>query len=204
VLAPNIRGSTGYGKRYHRLDDGRLRADAIKDVAAAAQFLKASGRVDPDRIAGMGGSYGGYMTLAALTFHPDLWAAGVDIVGISNFKSFLKNTGAWRVKLRASEYGDPVADSEFLDSISPLNHVERIRAPLFVIQGANDPRVPKSEADQMVGSLRQRNHPVEYLVFDDEGHGVAKLGNRIKAYTAVAEFLDRHLASSSRRGSVSR
>lgn len=193
VLAPNIRGSTGYGKRYHRLDDVRLRGDAIEDVAAAARYLKGSGRVDPARIAVMGGSYGGYMTLAAVTFHPDLWAAGVDIVGISNFKSFLKNTGAWRVKMRTSEYGDPQTDGEFLDTISPLNFVDRIRAPLMVIQGANDPRVPKTEAEQMVESLRRRGSPVEYLLFDDEGHGVVKLPNRIRAYTAVADFLDRHL-----------
>jgi dipeptidyl aminopeptidase/acylaminoacyl peptidase len=197
VLAPNIRGSTGYGKKYHRLDDVRLREGAIEDVAAAARYLKGSGRVDPSRIAVMGGSYGGYMTLAAVTFHPDLWAAGVDIVGISNFRSFLKNTGAWRVKLRMSEYGDPEKDGEFLDKISPFNFVEKIRAPLMVIQGANDPRVPRTEADQMVESLRRRGSPVEYLLFDDEGHGIVKLPNRIKAYTAVADFLDKHLALSS-------
>ncbi|HET6372878.1 MAG TPA: S9 family peptidase, partial [Candidatus Polarisedimenticolia bacterium] len=193
VLAPNIRGSTGYGKSYHRLDDKRLRGDAIKDIAAAAAYLKSSGKVDGARLAAYGGSYGGYMTLAALTFHPDLWAAGVDIVGISSFRSFLKNTGAWRAKNRATEYGDPVTDAEFLDSISPLGFADRITAPLFVIQGANDPRVPRSEAEQIVENLKGRGRPVEYLLFPDEGHGLDKLPNRVKAYSAIADFLDQHL-----------
>jgi dipeptidyl aminopeptidase/acylaminoacyl peptidase len=196
VLAPNIRGSTGYGRRYHSLDNRRLRGDAIKDIAATAAWLKSSGRADGARLAAMGGSYGGYMTLAALTFHPDLWAAGVDIVGISSFRSFLKNTGAWRQVHRASEYGDPVADAEFLDSVSPLNFADRIDAPLIVVQGANDPRVPRTEAEQIVDNLKRRNRPVEYLLFEDEGHGVVKLGNRIKAYGAIAEFLDKHLGGS--------
>ena len=193
VLAPNIRGSTGYGRAYQQKDDVRRRLDSIKDLAAGAEYLKTSGAADPARIAVMGGSYGGYATLACLTFHPELWAAGVDIVGISNFRSFLKNTSVWRTALRASEYGDPVADAEFLDSVSPLNHIEKIRAPLIVIQGANDPRVPQSEADQMVEKLRARQVPVEYLLFPDEGHGVVKLPNRIKAYTAIADFLAKHL-----------
>lgn len=197
LMVPNIRGSTGYGVKYHRMDDVRLRENAIKDVAAAAQYVKGSSRLDPGRIAVMGGSYGGFMTLAALTFHPDLWAAGVDIVGVSNFKSFLKNTGVWRSRHRATEYGDPEKDSEFLDRISPLNHVDKIQAPLLVIQGANDPRVPKSEADQIVDSLKRRGRPVDYIVFEDEGHGVAKLANRIKAYTAVADFLDAHMKKGS-------
>ncbi|MGH9866976.1 MAG: alpha/beta fold hydrolase [Candidatus Polarisedimenticolia bacterium] len=193
VLAPNVRGSTGYGRKYHMMDDKRLRGDAIKDIAAAAAFLKASPRVDGSRLAAMGGSYGGYMTLAALAFHPDLWAAGVDIVGISSFRSFLKNTGVWRQTHRASEYGDPVEDAAFLDSISPLLAADRIAAPLFVVQGANDPRVPRSEAEQIVANLKGRGRPVDYLLFDDEGHGVAKLPNRIKAYGAIADFLDKHL-----------
>jgi len=195
VLAPNIRGSTGYGRRYHMMDDKRLRGDAIKDIAAAAAWLEAHRRVDGKRLAAMGGSYGGYMTLAALAFHPDLWAAGVDIVGISSFRSFLKNTGAWRQTHRASEYGDPVADAEFLDSISPLTVADRITAPLFVVQGANDPRVPRSEAEQIVQNLKSRGRAVDYLVFDDEGHGVVKLSNRIKAYGAIADFLDKYLSA---------
>lgn len=190
VFAPNIRGSLGYGAEFTHLDDGRKRWDALKDIVACADWLKASGLVDPDKIAIMGGSYGGFATLASLAHHPDVWAAGVDIVGISHFGTFLRNTGPWRVKLRASEYGDPDLDADFFEDISPLNHAERIRCPLMVVQGANDPRVPKSEADQMVERIRRIGGRVEYLVFDDEGHGVAKLQNRIRCYEAIVEFLD--------------
>jgi dipeptidyl aminopeptidase/acylaminoacyl peptidase len=193
VLAPNVRGSTGYGREYTHLDDVRLRMDSVRDLAAAAEWLRASGRVDPRRIAVMGGSYGGFMTLAAVTAYPDLWAAGVDIVGIANFVTFLEHTGPWRRKLRESEYGSLEADREFLAGISPIRFVDRITAPMIVIHGANDPRVPVGEAEQIVASLRARNHPVEYLRFADEGHGVVKLHNRLVAYPAIAAFLDAHL-----------
>jgi dipeptidyl aminopeptidase/acylaminoacyl peptidase len=141
----------------------------------------------------MGGSYGGYMVLSALTNDPDLWAAGIDIVGIANFVSFLENTGAYRRHLRVSEYGDPEKDLALLKKISPLNHVERIKAPLLVIQGANDPRVPQSEAEQIVAAVKARNGVVEYLLFPDEGHGVSKIPNQIIAYTKVGDFLDLNL-----------
>ena len=193
VLAPNVRGSVGYGREYTHLDDVRLRMDSVRDLAAAAEWLRASGRVDPARIAVMGGSYGGFMTLAAVTTYPDLWAAGVDIVGVANFVTFLENTGPWRRKLRESEYGSLEADGDFLAAISPIRFVDRITAPMIIIHGANDPRVPVGEAEQMVASLRARNHPVEYLRFADEGHGVVKLHNRLVAYPAIAAFLDAHL-----------
>ncbi|HID96264.1 MAG TPA: S9 family peptidase [Candidatus Latescibacteria bacterium] len=193
IFSPNVRGSTGYGKAYTHLDDVRLREDSVKDIAYAVRYLKASGYVNPGKIAVMGASYGGYMVLAALTKYPDLWAAGVDIVGIANFKTFLQNTGPYRRKWRIAEYGDPVKDGDFLEKISPIHHVEKIKAPLMVIHGANDPRVPRSEADQIVEEIRRRNGVVEYLLFQDEGHGIAKLHNRIKAYTQVADFLDRYL-----------
>jgi dipeptidyl aminopeptidase/acylaminoacyl peptidase len=141
----------------------------------------------------MGASYGGYTVLACLTRQPALWAVGVDIVGIANFETFFKHTGPWRRRLRASEYGDPVKDAALLRKLSPIHRIDRIRAPLMVLQGANDPRVPQEESDQMVEQLRARNHPVEYLLFPDEGHGIVKIPNRIKAYTAIGEFLDRHL-----------
>ena len=143
----------------------------------------------------MGGSYGGFMTLAQATMFPDRWAAAVDIVGISNWFTFFKNTGAWRRSHRANEYGDPEKDPEFMKSISPINFVKNIRAPLFVIAGANDPRVPKGEADQMVEQVRARGVPVEYISFPDEGHGMAKRANRIRGYTAIADFLDKYLRS---------
>ncbi len=190
VYYPNVRGSTGYGKPYTHLDDVRKRMDSVKDLAEAARWLAREGYADEKRIAVMGGSYGGYMTLAALTTNPELWAAGVDIVGIANFVSFLENTGAYRKHLRTPEYGDPAKDLEFLKAISPLTHVDRIVAPLIVIQGANDPRVPRSEAEQIVAAVKARGGTVDYLLFEDEGHGVSKIPNQIKAYTRIGDFLD--------------
>ncbi|HEX8847038.1 MAG TPA: S9 family peptidase [Pyrinomonadaceae bacterium] len=193
ILAPNVRGSTGYGKTYTHLDDVRKREDSVKDLAAAVEWLKTAGGADPRRIAVMGGSYGGYMTLAAITLYPDLWAAAVDTVGIANFESFLQNTSGYRRKLREVEYGSLERDLDFLRSISPLGRVERIKTPLMVIQGKNDPRVPYTEAEQIVKALRARNAPVEYKLFDDEGHGVVKLSNRLIVYPLMADFLDRYM-----------
>jgi dipeptidyl aminopeptidase/acylaminoacyl peptidase len=193
VLAPNVRGSTGYGREYTHADDYKKRFDAIKDVAFAHDYLKNSGYVDPKKIVVMGGSYGGFMTLAEVTMNPDLWAAGVDIVGIANWTTFFKNTGAWRRENRAAEYGDPVKDPEFMKSISPINYVNQIKCPLFVIAGANDPRVPKPEADQIVAAVKAKGVPVEYISFPDEGHGMAKRANRIKGYRAIADFLDKYI-----------
>jgi dipeptidyl aminopeptidase/acylaminoacyl peptidase len=132
------------------------------------------------------------MCLACLTEYPDLWAAGVDIVGIASFITFLENTGDWRRELREAEYGSLDEDREFLKSISPLNRADRIRAPLFVLHGANDPRVPVGEAEQIAEKARE-HVPVETLIFEDEGHGIAKRENRIEAYTAIARFLDEHV-----------
>lgn len=193
VLAPNVRGSTGYGYEYQSLDDVRLRMDSVKDLQYAARWLAESGTADTRRIAVMGGSYGGFMTLSALTTYPDLWAAGVDIVGIANFVTFLENTGPWRRKLREPEYGSLEHDRAFLEQISPINSIDRITAPLFVVHGANDPRVPVGEAEQIVAAVRARGLPVEYLVFPDEGHGLVRRANRLVAYPAIAGFLDQHL-----------
>lgn len=193
VFEPNVRGSTGYGKAYTHLDDREKRMDAVADIEAAVGWLADHPAVDPDRIAVMGGSYGGFMTLAALTEYPDLWAAGVDIVGIADFTTFLENTGSWRRSLREAEYGSLDTDRDLLESISPLNRIERIDAPLFVLHGANDPRVPVGEAEQITERAREQGIPVEKLVFDDEGHGITKRANRIEAYTAIARFLDEHV-----------
>jgi len=133
------------------------------------------------------------MVLAALTHTPDLWAAGVDIVGISSFVTFLENTSGYRRAHREAEYGTLETDREWMESIAPINHADRIVAPLMVIHGANDPRVPLGEAEQLVAALRARGVPVEFLVFDDEGHGLAKLKNKLVAYPAVIDFLNRHL-----------
>jgi dipeptidyl aminopeptidase/acylaminoacyl peptidase len=193
ILATNVRGSTGYGKTYTHLDDVRKREDSVKDVAAAVDWLKTSGVADPKRIAVMGGSYGGYMTLAAITLYPDLFAAAVDTVGIANWESFLKNTSGYRRRQREVEYGSLDKDLDFLRSISPLGRVDKIKTPLFVIAGKNDPRVPYTEAEQIVGALKRRGAAVEYKVFEDEGHGVSKLKNRLELYPLVADFLDRHM-----------
>jgi dipeptidyl aminopeptidase/acylaminoacyl peptidase len=133
------------------------------------------------------------MVLAAMTEYPDRWAAGVDVVGIANFVTFLENTGDWRRELREAEYGSLTDDRELLESISPINRVDAIDAPLFVLHGENDPRVPVDEARQIAEAAREQGVPVELLVFEDEGHGIAKLDNRIEAYTAVVEFLDAHV-----------
>jgi dipeptidyl aminopeptidase/acylaminoacyl peptidase len=193
IFAPNVRGSTGYGKTYAHLDDVRKREDSVKDLASAVEWLKTEGGADARRLAVMGGSYGGYMTLAAITLYPDLWAAAVDTVGIANFESFLKNTSGYRRKLREVEYGSLERDLDFLKTISPLYKVGSIKTPLMVIHGKNDPRVPYTEAEQIVKALRDRGAPVEYKLFDDEGHGIAKLSNRLILYPFVAEFLDRYM-----------
>jgi len=193
VFEPNVRGSTGYGREYTHLDDVEKRMDSVADLEAAVEWLGDHEAVDPDRIVVMGGSYGGFMVLAALTEYPDLWAAGVDVVGIANFVTFLENTGSWRRELREAEYGSLEADREFLESVSPINNIEAIRAPLFVLHGANDPRVPVGEAEQIADEARDQGVPVEKMIFDDEGHGISKLENRIEAYTAVVDFLDEHV-----------
>lgn len=193
VLAPNVRGSTGYGKAYSHLDDVEKRMDSVADLAHAAHWLREQPGIDGQRIAVYGGSYGGFMVLAALTTYPDLWAAGVDIVGISNLATFLENTSPYRRAHREAEYGSLERDRAFLESIAPIRHVDRISAPLLVIHGANDPRVPLSEAQQLVEALRARDVPVEFLVFEDEGHGLVKLKNKQVAFPAIVAFLDKHV-----------
>jgi dipeptidyl aminopeptidase/acylaminoacyl peptidase len=193
VLAPNVRGSTGYGAKYMNLDNTTQRMDSVADLAHAAYWLRDQKQGDPKRIAVYGGSYGGFMVLSAITTYPDLWAAGIDVVGICNFVTFLEKTGAYRRANREAEYGNLREHRTFLEKISPLHQVDRIRCPLMVIHGANDPRVPVEEAEQIVAALKKRNHPVEYLRYEDEGHGLAKLKNRLDAYPKMVAFLDRYL-----------
>src|SRR5579875_439949 len=189
VVVPNVRGSTGYGKRYAGLDDTTRRLDSVRDLAAIHGALADLG-FDPDRAALWGGSYGGYMVLAGLAFQPELWAAGVDIVGIASLVTFLENTSAYRRAHREREYGSLADDREFLVEASPMTHIEDMRAPLFVIHGRNDPRVPVSEAEQIVASLRERDVRCELCVYEDEGHGLARLANRLDAYPRAIAFLD--------------
>lgn len=190
VVAPNVRGSSGYGKTYMALDDVEKRMDSVKDIVSLRDYLKTVPGVDLDKVVLMGGSYGGFMVLAGLAFYPKLWAAAIDIVGIGNFVTFLENTASYRRALREAEYGSLENDRELLERISPFNSVEKIQAPLFVIHGANDPRVPLSEAEQVVAKLKELGREVELLVYEDEGHGLAKLKNRLDAYPKVVNFLD--------------
>jgi dipeptidyl aminopeptidase/acylaminoacyl peptidase len=187
VAVPNVRGSTGYGRTYTHLDDVEKRLDSVADLAGLASELAGV------PLGVMGGSYGGYMTLAAITEYPDLWRCAVDIVGIANFVTFLERTGSYRRALREAEYGSLERDRAFLESISPIRKVDHIVAPLLVIHGANDPRVPLHEAEQIAAALRERERDVELLVYDDEGHGLVKLANRLDAYPRIAAFLARHL-----------
>jgi dipeptidyl aminopeptidase/acylaminoacyl peptidase len=194
VLVPNVRGSTGYGKRWYSLDDVKLRLESVADLADLRSWVSTVGG-DPDRVALYGGSYGGYMVLAGLSMQPDLWAAGVEVVGISSLVTFLENTSPYRRAIREREYGSLDSDREFLIEASPLTHLHAIRTPLFVIHGANDPRVPLSESEQIKAALDAKGVPCELLVFADEGHGLAKRVNRLDAYPAALDFLAEHLGA---------
>lgn len=193
IVAPNVRGSVGYGKTYHHLDDIEKRLDSVHDAACLAEHLVEAGIADKDKIAVMGGSYGGYMTLATTAFYPDLWVAGVDTVGMSNLETFLENTAEYRRAHRESEYGSLEHHRDILRAVSPIHKVDDITAALMVVHGANDPRVPVGEAEQIVASLRSRNVPVEYLLYTDEGHGLSKRKNQFDCYPKVAAFLKKHL-----------
>lgn len=194
VVMPNVRGSTGYGKRYEHLDDVRRRLDAVQDVVALHDSLAEDGRFDTGRTILYGASYGGYVVLACLAFHPERWAAAVDVVGVSSLVTFLENTGEWRRAFREREYGSLEHDRDFLHEISPITRVDRMRAPLFIVHGANDPRVPLGEAEQIHGALRERGVRTELLVYDDEGHGLNRLENRLDAYPKAIAFLEEVLA----------
>jgi dipeptidyl aminopeptidase/acylaminoacyl peptidase len=193
VLAPNVRGSAGYGTAYMNLDNTTKRMDSVKDLAYAAYWLRDQKKGDPKRLAVYGGSYGGFMVLAAVTHYPDLWAAGIDVVGIANFETFIKNTGPYRRAHREAEYGNLKEHREFFRKISPIHHVDKIKCSMMVIHGANDPRVPVGEAEQIVAALKKRKVPVQYLRYPDEGHGLAKLKNRLDAYPKMVAFLDKYL-----------
>jgi dipeptidyl aminopeptidase/acylaminoacyl peptidase len=197
MLRVNNRGSSGYGKAFSAADDQKHGREPLRDCIEAKKYLETLDYVDPDRIGIIGGSYGGYMTLAALAFHPDAFDAGVDIFGVSNWVRTLKNTPSWWEAFRKALYtelGDPNTQEEMLRAISPLFHADKIRRPLIVIQGANDPRVVKAESDEIVEAVKKNGVPVEYVVFPDEGHGFTKKANQITAYKAIAEFLQKHLA----------
>lgn len=193
VCTPNVRGSTGFGKTFSHLDDKRKRMDAVRDLDELARWLKGNHDVHPDKIAIMGRSYGGFMVLAAITHFPEQWAAAIDIVGISSFKSFLENTSIWRRQMREAEYGSLEEDIDFFNEIDPIHRTADITAPLLVLHGRNDPRVPVTEAEQLVTDLEMRKHPVSYLCFEDEGHFFVRTENNRTAYTETASFLAKWL-----------
>jgi dipeptidyl aminopeptidase/acylaminoacyl peptidase len=195
ILYPNVRGSTGYGKTFTKLDNGLAREDTVKDVGALLDWIGRSPDLDAGRVMVIGGSYGGYMSLAVSARYADRIRCSVDIVGISNFVSFLEHTEAYRRDLRRVEYGDErdPAMRAFLEKIAPLHNADQIRRPILIAQGKNDPRVPASEAEQMVASLRKRATPVWYLLARDEGHGFAKKRNADFLFYAQVAFMKKYL-----------
>lgn len=195
ILYPNVRGSSGYGKTFLALDNGFKREDTVRDIGAILDWIKLDSALDPARVAVAGGSYGGYMSLASMTHFSDRLRCGVDVVGISSFLTFLKNTQDYRRDLRRVEYGDErdPAMAAFLEKISPLTDVKKITRPLFVVQGQNDPRVPVTEAEQMVKAIRENGGPVWYLMAKDEGHGFAKKKNADFQFLAQILFYREHL-----------
>lgn len=195
LIQPNVRGSRGYGKTFLKLDDGILREDSVKDIGALLDWIAKQPDLDAKRVVVMGGSYGGYMSLAVSTHYADRITGAVDTVGISNFVSFLERTESYRRDLRRVEYGDERKPEmrEFMERIAPLNNAHKITKPLFVVQGKNDPRVPLNEAEQMVARVRKNNVPVWYLMADNEGHGFARKPNADFYFFSMLRFLDEYL-----------
>jgi dipeptidyl aminopeptidase/acylaminoacyl peptidase len=191
VVAPNVRGSTGYGKYFVDLDNGQRRMDSVRDIGATLDWIGTQSDLNAQRVAVYGGSYGGFMTYAALAEYNDRLAGGVSVVGISNFLTFLANTSGYRRDLRRAEYGDDRDGRmrEYLQRISPLTNVARIKKPMLIVQGANDPRVPQSEATQMLKAIRANRAEAWYMLAKDEGHGFQKKANRDAQNAAIAAFL---------------
>jgi dipeptidyl aminopeptidase/acylaminoacyl peptidase len=195
VVVPNVRGSDGYGKSYLLLDNGDKREDSVRDIGALLDWVQKQSELDAARVAVLGGSYGGYMVLASLVHYAERLVAGIDVVGISNFVTFLTNTKGYRRDLRRAEYGDERKPKmrEFLTRISPSENAQRIKSALFVAHGANDPRVPLSETDQIVAAVRKNGRDVWYMVAKNEGHGFRKKENRDLFTTLSVLFLEKHL-----------
>ena len=194
-ILPNVRGSSGFGKSFLKLDNGARREDSVKDIGALLDWIATRKDLDASRVMVTGGSYGGYMTLAVATNYADRIRCALDVVGISNFVTFLERTEAYRRDLRRAEYGDErdPAMRETLQRISPLTNAQRITKPLFVVQGKNDPRVPRNESEQIVATLQKRGTPVWYLMANDEGHGFAKRKNQDFQFYATVLFVQSHL-----------
>lgn len=206
IIFPNVRGSNGYGKTFLSLDNGMKREDSVKDIGALLDWITKRPDLDAQRIMVTGGSYGGYMTLAVATRYNDRIRSAVDVVGISNFRTFLNNTESYRRDLRRAEYGDErdPAMAAFFDRTAPLNNAQAISKPLFVVQGGNDPRVPRTEAEQMVARVKQNGSPVWYLMATDEGHGFIKKQNLDFQFYATVAFVKNYLVGDTRAGTTAR
>jgi len=200
VLGINNRGSSGYGKTFYVADDKKHGKEPLWDCVEGKDYLAGLPSVDGDRIGIIGGSYGGYMVLAALAYKPEEFAAGIDIFGVANWLRTIESIPKWWESFRLALYqemGDPEKDREMLREISPVFHADKIRRPLLVLQGANDPRVLKAESDDIVAAVKKNGVPVEYIVFPDEGHGFTKKKNQIEGYGAILKFLDKYLKGQS-------
>jgi dipeptidyl aminopeptidase/acylaminoacyl peptidase len=191
-VEPNVRGSGGFGRAFEEADNGPKRLEAFKDIEATGRWAASQPWADPQRVIVYGGSYGGYTVLIGLTRMPDLWRAGVNLYGLANMKTFMATTSGLIREIFHLEMGHPEKDAAFLDSISPIKDVDRIVDPLFVYAGANDPRVPRGESDQIVRALRERRIPVEYMVAENEGHSLARKENTIEFLARAARFLEKH------------
>ena len=192
VFAPNVRGSSGFGKAFVHLDDREKRFDGVRDIAACVDHVVQIGVADPTRIGITGGSYGGYMTMAGITEFPERFAAAVCVCGIVNFRTFFQKTEPWMAAISKSEYGDP-DEGDLLDRLSPIHRMDRVRTPTLVLHGANDTNCPVVEAEQMVDEIGRRGVPVELVLFPDEGHGFLKTANRVRAAVETVRWFERHL-----------
>ena len=193
VFAPNVRGSSGFGKRFVNLDNGPLRVNAVTDIKSSADYLIDTKIADPKRLGIMGGSYGGYMTMAGITQYPDLFKAAADLFGIVNFETFFANTEPWMAAISTIEYGDPKTQADLLRQLSPIHKIDQIKAATIVLHGANDTNVPVIEAEQVVSNLKQRGIPVAYVLFPDEGHGWRKVSNRIRSTVEITNWFVQYL-----------
>jgi dipeptidyl aminopeptidase/acylaminoacyl peptidase len=193
VFAPNIRGSYGFGKAFLALDNHEKRFDANRDVYDSAQYLIKSGVGARDRLGIVGGSYGGYVVMMAVTEYPDTFAAGANLFGIVNFETFFAHSTPWMGAISGGEYGDPKTQADLLKRLSPIHKLDRVRAAMLVMHGANDTNVPVVEAQQVVDTLKKNGREVEFVLFPDEGHGWRKIPNRVKSTVTIAEFFRRHL-----------
>lgn len=202
VFAPNIRGSSGFGKAFLALDNHEKRFDANRDVYDSANYLIQSGVGAKDRLGIVGGSYGGYVVMMAVTEYPDTFAAGADLYGIVNFETFFAQSTPWMGAISGGEYGDPKTQADLLRRLSPIHKLDRVRAAMLVMHGANDTNVPVVEARQVVDTLKQNGRDVEFLLFPDEGHGWRKIPNRVKSTMTLADFFRRHLVEQGRQAAL--